>query len=235
MARLPRLILPAQPHHVIQRGNNDQPVFQDAADYEAFLGWLRAGARQFKVALHAYALLPERLHLLVSPPDELALGQMMQWIGRHYVPYFNRKYQRSGSLWQGRYKTSVLDPDDFFLLCSRYVELAPVRAGLAEAPLDYFWSSYGHHAGLRADPAITDHPLYWSLGNTPFEREAAYLALAEQGLSSQELATLERAVQKGWPLASESFKQDLQQRLKRQVLPAKRGRPFKTAPDKSVP
>ncbi|MBC7858360.1 MAG: transposase [Burkholderiaceae bacterium] len=234
MARLPRLILPAQPHHVIQRGNNDQPVFQDAADYDAFLGWLRAGARQFKVALHAYALLPERLHLLVSPPDELALGQMMQWIGRHYVPYFNRKYQRSGSLWQGRYKTSVLDPDDFFLLCSRYVELAPVRAGLAEAPLDYFWSSYGHHAGLRADPAITDHPLYWALGNTPFEREAAYLALAEQGLSGAELATLERAVQKGWPLASEHFKRDLQLRLKRQVLPAKRGRPFKTEPDKPV-
>jgi putative transposase len=234
MARLPRLILPAQPHHVIQRGNNGQPVFLDAADYEAFLGWLRAGARQFKVALHAYALLPERLHLLVSPPDELALGQMMQWIGRHYVPYFNRKYQRSGSLWQGRYKTSVLDPDDFFLLCSRYVELAPVHAGLAGAPLDYVWSSYGHHAGLRADPAITDHPLYWALGNTPFEREAAYIALAEQGLSGGELATLERAVQKGWPLASEPFKQDLQQRLKRQVLPAKRGRPFKTAPDKPI-
>jgi putative transposase len=234
MARLPRLILPAQPHHVIQRGNNGQPVFQDAADYEAFLGWLRAGARQFKVALHAYALLPERLHLLVSPPDELALGQMMQWIGRHYVPYFNRKYQRSGSLWQGRYKTSVLDPDDFFLLCSRYVELAPVYAGLAGAPLDYVWSSYGHHAGLRADPVITDHPLYWALGNTPFEREAAYIALAEQGLSGAELATLERAVQKGWPLASELFKQDLQQRLKRQVLPAKRGRPFKTVPDKAL-
>jgi putative transposase len=229
MARLPRLIIPCQPHHVIQRGHNGVPVFGDAADYAAFLGWLRSAARAFKVALHAYALMPDRLQLLVSPGDELALGQMMQWIGRHYVPYFNRKYQRSGSLWQGRFKTSLLDPDAYFLTCSRYIEMAPVYAGLAADPLDYPWSSYAHHAGVRADPLILDHPLYWALGNTPFEREAAYRALAAQGLGAPELAMLERALLKGWPLASERFKLDLEQRLKRQVIPAKRGRPFKTA------
>lgn len=229
MARLPRLIIPCQPHHVIQRGHNGAPVFCDAADYAAFLGWMRSAARAFKVALHAYALMPDRLQLLVSPGDELALGQMMQWIGRHYVPYFNRKYQRGGSLWQGRFKTSVLDPDAYFLMCSRYIEMAPVYAGLAADPLDYPWSSYAHHAGVRSDPLIIDHALYWALGNTPFEREAAYRALTAQGLGAQELGMLERALLKGWPLASERFKLDLEQRLKRQVMPGKRGRPFKAA------
>ena len=227
MARLPRLILPAQPHYVIQRGNNGQPLFSDAADYLAFLGWLRTGAKTFKVAVHAYALMPDQLHLLVSPADETGLGQMMQWMGRYYVPYFNQKYGRSGTLWQGRYKTSVIDPDNYFLTCSRYLEFAPVGAGLAPRPLDYAWSSYAHHVGVRPDPIITDHPLYWALGNTPFDREAAYLALAEQALAADEVATVEKAVLKGWPLGSDAFKQALENRLKRQVLPAKRGRPFK--------
>lgn len=230
MARLPRLILPSQPHHVIQRGNNDQPVFQDAADYSAFLGWLRTGLKTFKVALHAYVLLPDRLQLLASPADEAGLGQLMQWLGRYYVPYFNQKYGRSGTLWQGRYKTSVLDPEHYLLLCSRYIELAPLAAGLAADPASYPWSSYAHHAGLRPDPLITDHRLYWALGNTPFEREAAYLALAEQTPDPQQIRVLEQAVLKGWPLGSDQFKQELERRLKRQVLPAKRGRPFKTAP-----
>lgn len=228
MARLPRLIIPAQPHYLIQRGNNGQPVFNDAADYLAFLGWLRTGAKSFKVAIHAYVLMPEQLHLLVSPADEAALGQMMQWLGRYYVPYFNQKYGRSGTLWQGRYKTSVIDPGNYFLACSRYLECAPVAAGLAARPLDYAWSSYAHHAGVRPDAIITDHPLYWALGNTPFDREAAYRALAEQALGAEQVATVEKTVLKGWPLGSDAFKTALEHRLKRQVLPAKRGRPCKT-------
>jgi putative transposase len=227
MARLPRLILPSQPHYVIQRGNNGQPIFIDSADYLAFLGWLRTAAKTFKVAVHAYVLMPDQLHLLVSPGDEGGLGQMMQWLGRYYVPYFNQKYERSGTLWQGRYKTSVIDPENFFLACSRYLEFAPVGAGLAPRPLDYAWSSYAHHAGLRPDPIITDHPLYWALGNTPFDREAAYLALTQQALAADEVETVEKAVLKGWPLGSEHFKKALEHKLKRQVLPAKRGRPFK--------
>ncbi|MDC8757983.1 transposase [Janthinobacterium fluminis] len=228
MARLPRLILPAQPHYVVQRGNNGQFIFYDAADYVAFLGWLRTAAKTFKVAVHAYVLMPEQLHLLVSPADAGGLGQMMQWLGRYYVPYFNQKYQRSGTLWQGRYKTSLIDPENYLLSCSRYLEFTPVGAGLAARPLDYAWSSYAHHVGVRPDPIITDHPLYWALGNTPFDREAAYLRLTEQSLGADAVRTVEKAVLKGWPLGSEQFKTALEQRLKRQVLPAKRGRPFKT-------
>ncbi|WP_317203539.1 transposase [Janthinobacterium sp.] len=234
MARLPRLIIPAQPHYLIQRGINGQAVFQDAADYLAFLGWLRTAAKTFKVAVHAYVLTPDQLHLLASPADANALGQMMQWLGRYYVPYFNQKYGRSGTLWQGRYKTSVIDPENYLLACSRYLEYVPVAAALAARPLDYPWSSYAHHAGVRPDPIITDHPLYWALGNTPFDREAAYLRLTEQALADEQAQTLERAVLKGWPLGSEQFKKALELRMKRQVLPAKRGRPFKIAPPEAA-
>jgi putative transposase len=227
MARLPRLIIPAQPHHVIQRGNNRQPIFLDSADCHAFMDWLRAGAKTFKVAVHTYVLMPNHLHLLVSPSNQPGLGQMMQWIGRYYVPYFNRKYGRVGTLWQGRYKTSVIDSERYFLVCSRYIELNPVRAGLAPDPLDYEWSSYRHHAGIRPDPLITDHPLYWALGNTPFQREAAYIELVRQALTPAELETINQAILKGWPLGSERYKATLEQALKRRVLPAKRGRPFK--------
>ena len=106
-------------------------IFQDAEDYRAFLGWLRSAAKTYKVAIHAYVLLPNHLHLLVSPSDETGLGQMMQWIGRYYVPYFNQKYGRSGTLWQGRYKTSLIDADKYFMSCSRYIEFNPVRAGFS--------------------------------------------------------------------------------------------------------
>lgn len=227
MARLPRLIVPAQPHHVIQRGNNRQPIFLDAADYSTFLGWLRAAAKTFKVAVHAYVLMPNHVHLLVSPADQPGLGQMMQWIGRYYVPYFNRRYGRIGTLWQGRYKTSVVDSERYFMVCSRYIELNPVRAGLAQGPAEYPWSSYPHHAGVKSDPLITDHPLYWALGNTPFEREAAYARLVSQALTRAELDSINQAVLKGWPLGSERYKADLEQQMKRRILPAKRGRPFK--------
>jgi putative transposase len=227
MARLPRLVVPFQPHHIVQRGNNGSAVFHDADDYTAFLGWLRRAAKTYKVAVHAYVLMPDQIQLLVSPADETGLGHMMQWLGRYYVPYFNQKYGRSGTLWNGRYKTSVIDAANFFLTCCRYIEAAPVAAGLTGRPLDYPWSSYRHHAGVASEPAVTDHALYWALGNTPFDREAAYIALSEHGLPGAEVKIVEQAVLKGWPLGSDKFKLALEQKVKRQVLPAKRGRPFK--------
>lgn len=228
MARLPRLIVPAQPHHLIQSGINGLAIFQDADDYQAFLGWLRTAARNYKVAIHAYALMPDHLHLLLTPSDEDGLGQMMQWIGRYYVPYFNQKYGRSGTLWNGRYKTSLIDAEQYFMLCSRYIEFNPVRNGMVGEPAEYPWSSYAHHAGLRSDGLITDHAQYWALGNTPFQREAAYIELTGQALNADQISHIASAVLKGWPLGSEQFKTDLQRKVKRQVLPAKRGRPFKT-------
>ena len=227
MARLPRLVVPNQPHHVIQRGSGAQPIFHDEADYRAFLAWLREVAKACKVAIHAYVLMPNHLHLLASPSDEGGLAQMMQRVGRLYVPYFNQKYGRAGSLWQGRFKTSLVEGQPYLLVCSRYIELNPVRAQLVGDPLDHPWSSYAHHAGARSDPLITDHPLYWALGNTPFQREAAYIELVQAGLTGDELTSINQALLKGWPLGTDSFKAQLQQKLQRQIGPAKRGRPFK--------
>jgi putative transposase len=236
MARLPRLVIPFQAHHVTQCGIDRQPIFRDDADHLAFLGWLRSAAKQFKVALHAYVLMQDHIQLLLSPSDVDGLGRMMQWIGRLYVPYFNQKYGRAGTLWQGRFKASVIDSEAYFMLCSRYIELDPVRANLVADPGDYRWSSYAHHSGAQADNLITDHPLYWALGNTPFEREAAYKELARQPLGLDEINTLNLAVPKGWALGSDRFKKNLEKRILRRVSPAKRGRPAKKSqpPDSSV-
>ena len=228
MARLPRLVVPNQPHHIIQTGNDLQTIFRDMDDHFAFLCWLRDAARQFKVAIHAYVLMPNHLHLLATPADSTGLGRMMQWIGRHYVPYFNAKYRRSGTLWQGRYKATVIESEQYFLLCSRYIELNPARAGLVAAATDYPWSSLAHHVGVKPDPLITDHPLYWALGNTPFDREASYKALLEQGISAREAEALTQATQKGWALGSEQFKVLLERQISRRVAPGKRGRPRKS-------
>lgn len=227
MARQPRLILPQQPHYVVQRGNDNQPVFRDEDDYRQFLGWLKEAARAYRVAIHAYALLPSEIHLLATPSDQEGLAAMMQKVGRLYVPWFNGKHGRSGTLFGGRFRTALVDPDQYALDCVRYIELLPVRSQAASAPLDHPWSSHAHHAGVRPDPLVTDHARYWALGNTPFQREAAYIALAQQGLSMQELDTIDAAVRKGGVLGSHAFKLELERKTKRQVLPAKRGRPFK--------
>jgi putative transposase len=230
MARQPRLILPHQPHLVLQRGNDNQPIFRDDEDHERFLGWLQECARFYRVAVHAYVLMPTQAILLATPPDEEGLALMMQKVGRYYVPWFNNKHGRSGTLFQGRFRTSLVDAAHYLLACSRYLELAPVQAQLASSPLDYRWSSYAHHAGARSDSLVTDHMLYWGLGNTPFQREAAYTELVQQGYGSDEGELIGTALSKGWPVGSHAFKAELEQKTKRQILPAKRGRPFKARP-----
>lgn len=230
MARLPRLIVPHQAHHVVQQGIDRALIFREPEDHARFLGWLRDSAKAYKVAIHAYVLMPSQLQLLATPSDEDGLALAIQRVGRYYVPWFNAKYGRSGSLFQGRFKTAVLDAPAYLMHCSQYIEATPVREHAAADALAYPWSSYGHHAGVRPDPVITDHALYWALGNTPFQREAAYKELAERGLGGAQLVAIEQAVLKGWPLGSDAFKLDLQNKAKRQVLPAKRGRPFKVKP-----
>lgn len=229
MARLPRLVVPRQPHHVIQSGSGDQAIFSDPEDYTAFLGWLKEASRQFGVAIHAYVLMPTHVRLLATPSDATGLSRMMQWVGRYYVPYFNARYQRNGTLWQGRYKATVLEPVRYLLVCSRYIELAPLRTGLVADATNYRWSSIAHHVGSELNPLITDHPLFWALGNTPFDRELAYRAWIDQGTGRDELALLDEATGKGWPLGSDRFIDDLGRQLARRVTPARRGRPSKRA------
>lgn len=233
MARLPRLVVPDQLHHVIQSGANRQQIFQDGEDYETFLKCLRESSKLFKVAVHAYVLMPTHLHLLLSPTDETGLARMMQWIGRNYVPYFNRKYLREGALWKGRFKATVMEADSYFMVCSRYIEQNPVRAGIVAEPSEYRWSSYLHHVGAKPDPVIVDHPKYWALGNTPFEREAAYRDLMEQSLKDDEIKQIRDSTVKGWALGSPSFKLALEKKTSRRLSPAKKGRPIKRADTQS--
>lgn len=234
MARLPRLVIPYQPHHVIQRGAGGMAIFIDNADYQVFLRYLREAAKAYKVAIHAYVLMSNHIHLLATPSDSSGFGKMMQWLGRYYVPYFNRRHDRIGTLWQGRYRTSIIDSEHYLMVCSRYIELNPVRAGICARPEDYPWSSYRHHIGLEPDPTIFDHDLYWRLGNTPFDREAAYKALVESGISSDEMATLRGAVQRGVILGTVEFRQSLQKQTSRPIEPAKRGRPRKAVSNRDL-
>ena len=177
MSRLPRLTLPGYPHHIVQRGNNRQAIFGDEADYQRLLDELKAQAAAHQVAVHAYVLMTNHLHLLVTPETADGVPLMMQGLGRAYVRYFNRRHDRSGTLWEGRYRSTVIEAERYLLACMTYIELNPVRAGMVAAPADYPWSSYAHHAGLRADPLLKPHPLYWAMGNTPFAREHAYAQL----------------------------------------------------------
>ena len=225
MARLPRLSLPGHVHHVVQRGNNGQPVFIDAADYQQFLALLYDQARKHEVAVHAYVLMPNHFHLLLTPHSATGLSQLMQALGRSYVRYFNDLHGRSGTLWEGRYRSTLLQADRYLLACMVYVDLNPRRAGLVVAARDYPWSSYGHYTGLRADRLITPDALFWSLANTPFAREAAYAELVQAGLEAGQILGLTDAVLSGWALGDDAFVANLQRKTERRVVKKMPGRP----------
>lgn len=225
MARLPRLTLAHQPHHVIQRGNNRQPIFATSADYQALLGLLEEAAKRFEVALHAYVLMSNHFHLLATPQTADGLPKMMQAVGRSYVRYFNDSQKRSGTLWEGRYKSTLIQTERYLLACMVYIDLNPVRAGLVGAPQDYLWSSHLHYLGARQDRLITPHSLYWELGNTPFAREAAYADLVQAGVNPVQQAALTDATLRGWALGESNFVADLQKRTSRRVAKTSAGRP----------
>ena len=225
MARLPRLTLPGYPHHVIQRGNNRQAIFASPADYQTLLDLLRINAERFGVAIHAWVLMTNHFHLLATPQTADALPQMMQAVGRSYVRYFNDAQGRTGTLWEGRYKSTLIQTDRYLLACMAYIDLNPVRAGLVAQAGDYVWSSQGHYIGRKTDKLITPHPLYWELGNTPFAREAAYADLVRAGVSDQQRADLTQSVLSGWALGEGDFVADLQKKTARRVAKGAAGRP----------
>lgn len=225
MARLPRLTLPGYPHHVIQRGNNRQPIFAAASDRERLLDLLEDNAAKFDVAIHAYVLMDNHLHLLATPQNTDGVPHMMQAVGRRYVRLFNDSQGRTGTLWEGRYKSTLIQTDRYLLACMAYMDLNPVRAGLVAQAADYPWSSYGHYAGVRTDRLITPHPLYWELGNTPFAREAAYADLVRGGVTAQQQADLTQSALRGWALGGKDFVTDLQKKTERRVYKSQAGRP----------
>lgn len=229
MARLPRLVLPGGLHHLLQRGNNRQAVFVDDQDRRHYLDALREATRLHGVRVHGYVLMPDHVHLLVSPQAEDGLARAMQTLGRRYVGHFNRRHGRSGTLWEGRYRTALIESPAYFhpLLC--YLEQHPLRDGLADHATDYPWSSAAHHVGLRRDAMVSEHPDYWRLGNTPFEREAAHRAALGQALDPATLDRIRRHVHSGWPLLTELGQRSLAQALQRPLRPRSAGRPARSA------
>ena len=232
MARLPRLTVPGYPHHLIQRGNNRQPIFGNDADYGTLLAMLDESARKFDVAVHAYVLMSNHFHLLATPATLTGLPSLMQAIGRRYVRHFNQAQGRSGTLWEGRYRSTLIQADRYLLACMVYMDLNPVRAGIALSAAEYPWSSHRHFAGLRSDTLVTPHPLYWTLGNTPFAREAAYAEMVDGGLDMRQQLALTNSALQGWALGDASYVDDLKKRTQRRLSKAKAGRPARPLPDK---
>ena len=225
MARLSRLTLPGYPHHIIQRGNNRQPIFAGTPDYETLLGMVEEFARKFGVAVHAYVLMNNHFHLLATPSSGEGVPQMMQALGRSYVRYFNGRQDRTGTLWEGRYKSTLIQAEKYLLACMVYIDLNPVRAGLVAHPADYPWSSHLHYIGRRSDRLVTPHPLYWELGNTPFARDLAYAELVSAGIGAECQRALTEATFRGWALGEPDYVADLQRRTERRVSKARAGRP----------
>ena len=227
MARLPRFVLAGQAHHIIQRGNNRQVIVIDDRDREQFLAMLQESAAAHQVAVHAYVLMDNHVHLLASPERPEGLSRMMQSLGRRYVGWFNHRYERSGTLWEGRFRAALIEGEHHLMACIRYIELNPLRAGLLASPAEYRWSSGAHHLGRRRDGLITEHPMFWQLGNTPFEREAAYRELLAQGLSESQVRMLTTSVLKGAPLVTAGFLRGLEADGFRPLIERARGRPLK--------
>ena len=225
MARLSRLTLPGHPHHVIQRGNNRQSIFVATEDYQTMLDLLDEHARKFNVAIHAYVLMGNHFHLLATPETQDGLPQLMQAVGRRYVRYFNDRQKRTGTLWEGRYKSTLIQTERYLLACMAYIDLNPVRAGMVAQAKDYPWSSHAHYIGLRIDKLLTPHALVWAMGNTPFAREAAYAALVQAGITTGQTQALTDSALRGWALGEPEFVENLQKKTARRVSKGLAGRP----------
>jgi putative transposase len=206
MARLPRYFVHGLPLHVIQRGNDRSAIFRATEDLRFYRACLRDAGRAHRVAIHAYVLMTNHVHLLATPGDTNSLPRMMQSIGRVYVQYFNNRYCRTGTLWEGRYKAAIVDCEHYFLTCMRYIELNPVRASMVESPGDYCWSSYQCHAHGKFDDLIQAHPVYEELGRSTAAREAAYRELFGSPISSAALQTIRDATQHAWAIGEDKFR-----------------------------
>lgn len=225
MPRPPRYPLVSVPQHVTQRGNNRQATFFAEDDFRFYLECLREAAGKHGCEVHAYALMTNHAHILITPHQANGIAKVMQSIGRRYVQFINGTYHRSGTLWEGRYKASLVDAEAYLLTCSRYIELNPVRANLVTDPADYPWSSYQWHGLGKKDSVISDHPLYLALGRTDHERHATYRELFRDSLDQAILQEIRESGNQCRVLGSERFKNEIEAVLARRVRPGKLGRP----------
>jgi putative transposase len=229
MARLPRLYLPGCAQHVIQRGNNREACFYDEADYKAYLSFLKDSAAKYQVAIHAFVLMTNHVHMLVTPGDAQGVGRMMQAQGRKYVQYFNYTHDRTGTLWEGRYKSTLVDADNYLLTVYRYIELNPVRAGMVSHASEYPWSSYQGNALGKPIQLLTPHTLYSRLGKTEVERKSAYRALFRGKMPERDLVAIRESTNKEWVLGDDRFKAQIEAKTGHRSAPLGRGGDRKSA------
>ena len=225
MPRRPRLILPEIPLHIIQRGNNRSVCFYAEDDFLFYLDWLARAARDTGCAIHAYCLMSNHVHLLLTPSTPESAGALMKMLGQRYVQYVNRSYRRSGTLWEGRFRSCLLQEEDYLLECHRYIELNPVRAAMVEHPGMYRWSSYRANAQGEASPLLKPHSLYKALGRTHDARLAAYRELFRYQLDPGLVDQLRSATNGNYALGNERFLNEVAAALGRRVTRRQAGRP----------
>lgn len=225
MARLPRPDLAGIPQHIVQRGNNRLPCFLDDEDRHRYLQCLLQCLDRFGCRLHAYVLMDNHTHLLVTPGQAGAVSRLMHTFARNYTGMFNHRHDRTGTLWEGRYKACLVDSDAYFLACSRYIELNPVRAWIAADPADYPWSSHRANAGCDHDPLLSPHACYLALGSDPASRAAAYRGLFDEVLPDDVVAEIRRYLRQQRALGSDRFRAWVQARTGRFATARPPGRP----------
>ena len=230
MPRRPRVHLDGVPLHIVQRGHNREPCFFGEEDYSSYLHWLGEALAEFDCALHAYVLMTNHVHLLLTPRQAEAVPKLIISLGRRYVQYVNRSYRRTGTLWDSRYKSSSVQAETYLLACQRYIELNPVRAAMVEDPAHYRWTSYRSNALGQQDPHLTPHPLYLSLGRSDKGRQAAYRALFRAQLDRAAVDDIRQALHQSQPLGNARFYARIEKMtgIRREAKP--RGRP-RRAPD----
>ena len=225
MARLTRYTIKNQLQHIIQQGRDGQQIFFEEQDYQYFHDCLDAAAYNYRLKVHAYVLMPNHVHILATPGNSDSVSRTTQSIGRNYVQYFNECYNGSGTLWEGRYRATVVDSASYLLTCSRYIELNPVRNGLVKKPGDYRWSSYAHNAGVTIDEMITASREYLKLGANDRERAKNYRAMFRKKLSSETIEQITSATMKGWALGDSKFARKIEKISGRRTTQLPKGRP----------
>lgn len=233
MARLPRLNLPGIAQHITQRGNNREACFASDEDCAAYMHHLCEAATKHEVAIHAFVLMTNHVHILATPSEADGISKLMQGVGRHYVPYFNHAHNRTGTLWEGRYKSCLVANDRYLLECYRYIELNPVKPGMVERAEDYRWSSHKSNALGLPSKILTPHELYLKLGTSQTERLSAYRELFVAHQPATVKQEIEMILDKGLVLGNDQFKQQVAKLLDRNVEPRRPGRPADDSRDEN--
>jgi len=228
MPRQARIVVPDYPHHIIQRGHNRTPVFVEPKDYRYYLDTLAEWKNELKCKVYGFCLMTNHVHLIVDPGESAGnLALLMKRVAGRYTRSVNRVENRSGTVWNGRYKSSPIDTDRFLMACNRYIELNPVRAGIVPAPQDYDWSSYNHKTGRSLLTWLDEDPCYASLGAERRERESSYRSWVNSGVSEEEMDLIRNAVQRGQLCGGRRFRDEIEHRIGRRVGSRGPGRPGK--------